>query len=269
MDLLMGAHQGSECRATQAGSPATAQRPCAAEPQLRSAPHTGAMAQQCTPPQSCTPPRIPACSPLRDTSVDAAQPFARGEEPPRPQFYATRGEDLPPQSYAPRSEEPRRAQWYAAYTCANHERRVAEQLAARGIEHFLPQYESTRKWKDRKIRLQMPLFPGYIFVQMELANRLRVLQVPGVARLVGFEGRPASVPEEDLQRVREFLAQGFRAEPHRVLKVGRRVRVTAGPLAGMAGIVARRKNGHKLVISFDLIQQAMAVEIAGEDLEEL
>jgi|HubBroStandDraft_2_1064218.scaffolds.fasta_scaffold26208_2 transcription antitermination factor NusG len=159
--------------------------------------------------------------------------------------------------------------WYAAYTSANHERRVAEQFAVRGIEHFLPQYESIRKWKDRKVRLQLPLFPGYIFVQLALQNRLRVLQVPGVARLVGFDGQPVAVPEEDLLRVREFLSRGFRAEPHRFLKVGRRVRVKAGPLIGMEGIVVRRKNGQKLVISFALIQQAMAVEVVAEDLEAL
>src|SRR5208282_5693506 len=73
--------------------------------------------------------------------------------------------------------------WYAAYTRANHERRVADQLSERGVEHFLPQYESVRKWKDRKVRLQMPLFPGYVFVHLALQNRLNVLQVPGVARL--------------------------------------------------------------------------------------
>src|SRR5271169_4718790 len=82
--------------------------------------------------------------------------------------------------------------WYAAYTRANHERRVADQLAERGVEHFLPQYESVRKWKDRKVRLKMPLFPGYVFVHLPLQNRLNVLQVPGVACLVGFAGRPAA-----------------------------------------------------------------------------
>jgi transcription antitermination factor NusG len=157
--------------------------------------------------------------------------------------------------------------WYAVCTRANHERRVAEQLSLRGIEHFLPQYESVRKWQDRKVKLQLPLFPGYVFVQIELAKRMGVLQVPGVARLVGFDGQPAVVPEADLLRVREFLRRGFRAEPHRMLKVGKRVRVTAGALTGMEGIVVRRKNGKRLVISFAAIQQAMAVEVAGEDLE--
>jgi transcription antitermination factor NusG len=159
--------------------------------------------------------------------------------------------------------------WYAVYTCANRERRVAEQFVARGIEHFLPLYESVRKWQDRRVRLKLPLFPGYVFVSLALRNRLAVLQVPGVAHLVGFDGRPAAVPEVDVMRVREFLSRGFRAEPCRLLKAGRRVRVKAGPLAGMEGIVARRKNGNRLVISFALIQQAIAVEVSGEELEAL
>ena len=156
--------------------------------------------------------------------------------------------------------------WYAIYTSANHERRVAQQLAVRGIEHFLPQYESIRKWKDRKVRLERPLFPGYVFVHLALQNRLPVLQVPGVARFVGFDGLPTAVPEEDLVRVREFLGHGFRAEPHPFIRAGRRVRVKRGPLAGMEGIVVRRKNGRRFVISFELIQRAMAVEVADEDL---
>src|SRR5207247_2127449 len=115
--------------------------------------------------------------------------------------------------------------WYAAYTRANHERRVADQLADREMDHFLPEYESVRKWKDRKVRLQMPLFPGYVFVHLALRDRLRVLQIPGVARLVGFDGRPAPVPEEEVTRIRGFLDQGLRAEPHPFLTVGRRVRL--------------------------------------------
>src|SRR5437016_2254749 len=104
--------------------------------------------------------------------------------------------------------------WYAVYTCANHEKRVAEQFASRSVEHFLPQYESVRRWKDRKVRLHLPLFPGYLFVHFALQERLRVLQVPGVVRLVGFNGRPTPMPQEDLHRIREFRGQGRRAEPH-------------------------------------------------------
>ncbi len=158
------------------------------------------------------------------------------------------------------------ARWYAVYTCANHERRVAGQLAGRGLEHFLPQYESVRRWKDRKVRLQLPLFPGYLFVLLAAPERLRALQVPGVVRLVGFNGSPTPMPQEDIERIREFLGQGWRAEPHPYLQAGRRARVVRGPLAGMEGIILRRKNRSRLVLSFDLIQRSMAIEIDEADL---
>jgi transcription antitermination factor NusG len=158
-------------------------------------------------------------------------------------------------------------QWYAVCTRSNHERRVAVQFAERGVENFLPQYDSVRRWKDRKVHLKLPLFPGYVFVHLALQNRLSVLQVPGVARLVGFAGRPSPVPEEEFAKIRGFLKQGLRAEPHPHLKAGRRVRVRSGPLEGMEGIVLRRKNGCRLVISLELIQRAMAVEVNSTDLE--
>jgi transcription antitermination factor NusG len=159
--------------------------------------------------------------------------------------------------------EPR---WYAAYTCANHERRVADQFASRRVEHFLPQYESVRQWKDRKVRLQLPLFPGYLFVHLAAQERLRALQVPGVVRLVGFHGSPTPMPEEDIDRIREFLGRGWHAEPHPYLQGGRRARVLRGPLAGLEGIVVRRKSRSRLVVSFELIQRSMAIEMDEEDL---
>jgi transcription antitermination factor NusG len=157
--------------------------------------------------------------------------------------------------------------WYAVSTRSNHERRVAVQLAERGVENFLPQYESVRRWKDRKVHLKIPLFPGYVFVHLALRLRLRVLQVPGVACLVSFAGRPAAVPEEEFAKIRGFLKQGLRAEPHPYLKAGRRVRVRSGPLAGMEGIVLRRKNACRLVISLELIQRAIAVDVNSTDVE--
>ncbi len=161
------------------------------------------------------------------------------------------------------------ARWYAVYTCANHEKRVADQFVSRSVDHFLPRYESVRRWKDRKVRLTLPLFPGYLFVHLAAQERLRVLQVPGVVRLVGFNGSPTPMPEEDLHRIREFLGQGWRAEPHPYLQVGRRARVVRGPLAGIEGIILRRKNRNRLVISFDLIQRSMAIEIDEADLAAL
>jgi|SRR5271155_821172 len=161
------------------------------------------------------------------------------------------------------------ARWYAAYTRANHERRVAEQLVERGVENFLPQYESVRKWKDRRVRLYMPLFPGYVFVHLALQNRLLVLEVPGVACLVGFAGKPVAVPEEEFERIRGILSKGLRAEPHPYLQAGRRVRVRSGPFEGMEGIVVRRNNGSRLVISLELIQRAIAVDVEEASLESL
>src|SRR5262245_10028837 len=81
--------------------------------------------------------------------------------------------------------------WYAAYTCANREKRVATELGVRDVEHFMPLYSSVRRWKDRRVNLELPLFPGYVFVRLALRDRLRVLQIPSVVRLVGFNGLPA------------------------------------------------------------------------------
>ena len=157
--------------------------------------------------------------------------------------------------------------WYAAYTSANHEKRVAEQLGVRSVEHFLPLYGSVRRWKDRKVRLQLPLFPGYVFVRLALCDRLRVLQVPGVARLVGFNGLPCPLPDSEIETLRVGLASGIRAEPHSYLTVGRRVRVKAGPLVGMQGVLARKKNGDRFVISLDLIMRSVAVDVDALQLE--
>jgi transcription antitermination factor NusG len=157
--------------------------------------------------------------------------------------------------------------WYAAYTSANHERRVAEQLVGRSVEHFLPLFQSVRRWKDRRVQLQLPLFPGYVFVRLALRDRLLVLQVPGVARLVGFNGTPTSLPQEEVNALRTSLASGAHVQPHPYLTVGRRVRVKTGPLAGVEGILVKRRKRARVVVSVELIQRAMAVEIDEADVE--
>jgi transcription antitermination factor NusG len=159
--------------------------------------------------------------------------------------------------------EPR---WYAAYTSANHEKRVAEQLVVRSVEHFLPVYASVRRWKDRRVTLQLPLFPGYVFVRMALQDRLRVQQVPGVARLVGFDGTPAALPEEEIEALRACIGSGVQAEPHPYLRVGRRVRVKGGPMTGMEGILVRRKGKLRVVVSVDQIQRSVAIEVDASEL---
>ncbi len=157
-------------------------------------------------------------------------------------------------------------QWYAAYTCANHEKRVAEQLRQRSIEHYLALYEAVRRWKDRRMRLQLPLFPGYVFVRLAPRDRLNVLQVRSVVRLVGFGGLPAALPEQEIEALRNGLNAGLPAQPHPYLTVGRRVRIRNGPLAGVEGVLLRRKGSFRVVLSVDLILRSIAVEADGSDL---
>ncbi|HEV2224909.1 MAG TPA: UpxY family transcription antiterminator [Candidatus Acidoferrales bacterium] len=161
------------------------------------------------------------------------------------------------------SLEPR---WYAAYACANHEKCVAAELAARAVEHFLPVYSSIRRWKDRRVKLDLPLFPGYVFVRIALCNRLRVLQIPSVVQLVGFNGKSAALPDEEMEILRSGLSQGLRAKPHPFLTVGRRVRITGGPFAGLEGVLQRKKSSLRVVVSLGLIQRSVAVDVDVADV---
>jgi transcription antitermination factor NusG len=161
----------------------------------------------------------------------------------------------------------RQPRWYAAYTCANHEKRVAAELGARDVEHFLPLYSSVRRWKDRRVQLDLPLFPGYIFVRLDFCDRLRVAQIPSVVRLVGFGGLPTVLPDTEMGILRSGLLRGLRAEPHPFMTTGRRVRVMSGPMAGMEGILLRRKGKTRFVVSVELIMRSVTVEIDDEDLE--
>src|SRR5438105_13760080 len=104
--------------------------------------------------------------------------------------------------------------WYAACTSANHEKHVADQFTQRSIEHFLPLYDSIRTWKDRRVRLTSPLFPGYIFVRIPLRERLRVLETPSVARLVGFNGKPVALGDDDLESLRCDVSRVLEYKPH-------------------------------------------------------
>lgn len=155
--------------------------------------------------------------------------------------------------------------WYAVFTCANHEKRVAEQLRMRSVEYFLPLYQSVRQWQDRRKRLELPLFPGYVFVRIPVRERLRVLEPAGVVQLVSFGGVPVPVPEEEMAAIRACLT-GHVVQPHRYPQRGQRVRVLNGPLTGFTGIVVRRRNRRRLVISFELLQRSVAVEIDADDL---
>lgn len=160
-------------------------------------------------------------------------------------------------------------QWFALYTCANHERRVAAQLEARGLEHFLPLYRSRRNWKDRRMFLDLPLFPGYVFARFAISARRLVLEARGVVRLVGSNGCPSPLAEPEIAALRVGLSNALRFEPHPYLTAGTRVRILHGPLAGMAGILIRKKNRCRVILSVDLIARSVAVEVDVADTERI
>jgi transcription antitermination factor NusG len=157
--------------------------------------------------------------------------------------------------------------WFAAYTCARHEKHVARQLRERQIDCFLPLYRTLRRWKDRQKQIDSPLFPGYVFVRFAHQERLRVLQVSGVVHLVTFNGEPAALDDGEIESLRRGMANGLCAEPYPYLKVGRRVRVKYGPLAGTQGFLVRRKDKYRVVLSIDLIMRSIAAEVPIADLE--
>lgn len=160
--------------------------------------------------------------------------------------------------------EPR---WYAACIRSRHEKSVARQLARKSVEAFVPLYETVRRWRNGQHRVQLPLFTGYTFVRIALRDRLHILKVPGVVRLVGFNGMPVPLPDGEIERLRQALTSGTKAEPHPFLTAGRRVRITAGPLAGNEGILVRRRGILRVVLSIDVIRRSILVEVEANSLE--
>lgn len=156
--------------------------------------------------------------------------------------------------------------WYAAYTCANHEKRVAQQLAERQVDHFLPLYRTVRRWKDRRVQLELPLFPGYVLVRLALCVRSRVLQVPSVVRLVGFGGLPAALPDDQVEILRIGLDGQSTAVPHPFLAAGCKARIIRGPLAGFEGLLLHRKGHCRFVLSIELIQRSIVVDVDAVDV---
>jgi transcription antitermination factor NusG len=159
------------------------------------------------------------------------------------------------------------ANWFAAYTNSHHEKRVASHFAERQIEAFLPLYATRHRWKNRcEMNLELPLFPNYVFVLIDPRERVRVLEVPGVQSLVGFGRTLAALPQFEIEALRSGLGQR-KIEPHPYLVIGERVRIKAGPMTGMEGVLVRKKNNFRVVLALDVIMQSVAVEVDADDLE--
>ena len=157
--------------------------------------------------------------------------------------------------------------WYAVFTLSQNERSAARYLDTRQIESFVPTCESIRVWKNRqRVKVVQALFPTYLFVKIHDGEQSMVLQSPGVRRLVGNQNGPVPLPEAEI----EFLRSGFcrqRVEPYRDLIIGERVRVKYGPMQGLEGVLVRKKNSMRFVLTLPLINQSAAVEVSADDLE--
>jgi transcription antitermination factor NusG len=158
------------------------------------------------------------------------------------------------------------SRWYAAYTTPRHEKRLAEHFDVRRIEHFLPLYHVQRRWKDgSKVSLELPLFPNYIFVRIARRDRVRVLEVPGVLFIAGSGREPTPLPDDEIEALRRGLAL-WKIEPHYYLVVGEKACINAGPFAGMQGVLIRKKNNLRVVLTLPLIMQSVAVEVDAHDV---
>jgi transcription antitermination factor NusG len=159
--------------------------------------------------------------------------------------------------------------WYALHTRSRHEKVVRDQLTAKGITNLLPLWRKRSIWKDRVKMIETPLFGGYIFGRFPLKHKIDILQTIGVVRIVGLCGQPVPVPEEQIQAVQTMVGQQMHYDPHPFLREGMRVRVVNGILRGAEGILIAKKQHYRLVISVDLIQKSVAVDIESADVEPL
>lgn len=169
---------------------------------------------------------------------------------------------------SPEDDQLRDEHWYVLYTRTRHEKYVAKQCTERGITTFLPLYCVQRKWKLRSAEVLLPLFPSYVFIHMTIGERLRVLGLPGVVSLVSFNGTPAVVPESQIQILSSAITLG-RAEPHVYLHTGNRVRVAAGPLAGLEGVLVEIRNQTQVIVSFEWMARSVAISLDPSDVRSL
>ena len=157
--------------------------------------------------------------------------------------------------------------WYAVYTVPQHEKSALKQLVVREIESFLPTYETLHVWKNRqRMKLELPLFPTYLFVHINPRERAKVLQSPGVLQIVGNSRESIPLPDSEV----EFLRSGFcrqRIEPYRDLVIGEKVRIKSGVMQGLQGTLVRKSNSMRFVLTLELINQHAAIQVDAEDLE--
>lgn len=156
--------------------------------------------------------------------------------------------------------------WFAVYTVPRHEKQVYHHLQMKEVESFLPLYSAVHHWRTGPARVELPLFPNYLFVHITNSERRRVLELTGVRGIVGSRSTPVPLPDSEIACLRQSLEAGW-IEPHPYLRVGMQVRIVRGPLAGIEGLLVRQKSVMKVVLSIDLIGKSIAVEVSRAELE--
>jgi transcriptional antiterminator NusG len=157
--------------------------------------------------------------------------------------------------------------WYAVWTRSRHEQVVREQLERKGLEAFLPTITRWSRWKDRKKQVEWPLFPGYCFVRFNGTERLPVLKCTGVVNIVSFDGDIVPIPEHEIDSIRRLVESELQFDPCPLIREGMIVEVTHGPLKGVVGRLMRKGSHARLVLSVDLIGQAVSVEVDASDVK--
>ncbi len=154
--------------------------------------------------------------------------------------------------------------WYAIRTKANQEKAASLILDHKGFESYLPLYRTRRRWSDRTVEAELPLFPGYFFCHFDITKRLPIMTVPGVVSVLGFGKEPAPIPESEIEAVQTILRSGLVAEPGPFLYEGQRIRINRGSLEGLEGILLKKKSEWRMSVSVSMLQRSVSVEIDRE-----
>ena len=157
--------------------------------------------------------------------------------------------------------------WFAIWTRSRHEQVVREQIERKHLDAFVPTITRWSRWKDRKKRIDWPLFPGYCFARFKPDEALAVLTCTGVVNIVSFEGKPAPIPEHEIDGIRLLLESELQFDPCPMIREGMMVEVTHGALKGVLGRLIRKGAHARLVLSVDLIGQGVSVEVDAADVK--
>jgi transcription antitermination factor NusG len=159
------------------------------------------------------------------------------------------------------------SEWFAIWTRSRHEKHVRDQLEQKDVEVFLPTITRWSRWKDRKQKVDWPLFPGYCFARFDVAERLPILKCDGVVSIVGTDGQPSPIPPIEIDSIRQLVESELAYDPCPLIKEGTMAEVKAGPLKGVIGRLVRKGAHARLILSVDLIGQAVSVEVDAADVK--